>query len=108
MSGNGTITLTHHDATTVLHLAGEIDAALRPATGPTLSAALDAGRPVEVDLRHVTFLDSTGVAFLLRCHRDCAESGLELRVTHVPAAPLRALQALGLEELLLGTGQQAA
>jgi len=47
-------------------LTGEIDAELGPDLLEASADAADAGRPVEVDVQHVTFMDSTGVAFLAR------------------------------------------
>ena len=47
-------------------LTGEIDAELGPDLIEAAADAEDAGRPVEVDCQHVTFMDSTGVAFLAR------------------------------------------
>ncbi|WP_339575280.1 STAS domain-containing protein [Pseudokineococcus basanitobsidens] len=47
-------------------LSGEIDALVSPDLVEAAAEAEDAGRPVEVDAQHVTFMDSTGVAFLAR------------------------------------------
>jgi len=47
-------------------LTGEIDAELGPDLLEASADAAEAGRPVEVDVQHVTFMDSTGVAFLAR------------------------------------------
>ena len=49
-------------------MAGEIDAALAPDLEAVL-AGLGTARRVEVDVRQVTFLDSTGLAFLVRALR---------------------------------------
>ncbi len=47
-------------------LTGEIDADLGPDLLEASADAEEGGRPVEVDVQHVTFMDSTGVAFLAR------------------------------------------
>jgi anti-anti-sigma factor len=47
-------------------LTGEIDADLGADLLEASADAEEAGRPVEVDVQHVTFMDSTGVAFLAR------------------------------------------
>ena len=52
-------------------LTGEIDAELGPDLTEAAADAEDAGRPVEVDAQHVTFMDSTGVAFLARLASRC-------------------------------------
>jgi anti-anti-sigma factor len=52
-------------------LTGEIDAELGPDLIEAAADAEDAGRPVEVDVQHVSFMDSTGVAFLARLASRC-------------------------------------
>jgi anti-anti-sigma factor len=47
-------------------LTGEVDAELGQDLLEASADAEAAGRPVEVDVQHVTFMDSTGVAFLAR------------------------------------------
>ncbi len=53
------------DATRVV-LTGEIDAELGPDLLEAADDALSSARPIEVDSHLVTFMDSTGVAFLAR------------------------------------------
>jgi anti-sigma B factor antagonist len=47
-------------------LPGEIDAELGPDLLEAAEDALTSGRPLQVDAHHVTFMDSTGLAFLAR------------------------------------------
>jgi anti-anti-sigma factor len=47
-------------------LSGEVDADLGPDLQEATTEAEDAGLPIEVDTHHVTFMDSSGVAFLAR------------------------------------------
>lgn len=54
-------------------LSGEIDADLGTDLAEATADAERAGLPIEVDARHVTFMDSSGVAFLAR---------LSIRSTH--------------------------
>ena len=53
------------DATRIV-LSGEIDAELGPDLLEAAEDALSSARPIEVDSHLVTFMDSTGVAFLAR------------------------------------------
>ena len=55
---------------TRLVLSGEIDVALSAELAEAVGDAERAGQPVEVDVRHVTFMDSSGVSMLARlAHR---------------------------------------
>ncbi|TRW46537.1 STAS domain-containing protein [Georgenia yuyongxinii] len=57
-------------ARTRLVLSGEIDVALASELTEAVSDAERAGLPVEIDARHVTFMDSSGVSMLARlAHR---------------------------------------
>ncbi len=53
-------------AQTRVVLSGEIDAQIAPELRDAAADAEAAGRPVEVDARHVRFMDSSGVTLLAR------------------------------------------
>lgn len=52
------------------------------------------------DLSGVTFMDSSGIALLLRVYRTAARSGARLTVRSVPPQAGRVLQAAGLQRLI--------
>ena len=90
------------DDQTTLALAGEFDAScvlryerlFREATEDSMSNLV-------VDMREVTFIDSTGLALLLRTEAASRQDGFELRILRSPAATVQsALEASGLERLL--------
>lgn len=97
-----TITALTRETATVVRLAGEIDVTMRDPAGEALSTALGASRPVVVDMQDVTFMDSTGVAFLIQCHRACTEADLPFRLQHVPEPARQVLGMLGLDRILPG------
>jgi anti-sigma B factor antagonist len=68
-------------------LTGEIDASTAPDLSTAAMEALSTGRPIEVDCRYVTFMDSTGVGFLARL---AARSATRVRLLH-PTAMVRFL-----------------
>ena len=77
------ITTTSQDGTTRIELTGELDIA----TGPDLEQALETplGQPggdIVLDLRGVTFIDSSGLRVLLVASR--AASGAARRLVVVP------------------------
>src|SRR5215204_4381650 len=78
---------------------GELDVA----TVETLRAALDAiespGRLV-LDLRGLSFIDSTGLHLLVALHQRAQRDGFQLTLL-APAAPIdRAIELCGLDEVL--------
>lgn len=66
-------------ARTRVVLTGEIDAELGPDLLEAATEAEDAGRPIEVDAQHVSFMDSTGVAFLARLASRASDPLLLIR-----------------------------
>lgn len=68
-TGAGSVhTLLDPDRTRLV-LSGEIDVALTNELTEAVTDAEAAGLPVEVDARHVTFMDSSGIALLARLAR---------------------------------------
>ncbi|MFF2205502.1 STAS domain-containing protein [Streptomyces sp. NPDC058145] len=94
------VVATATDGIHVLTVAGEID----HHTGDVLSQALDlSGTPrphVVVDLRQVTFMDSSGINVLIVAHRALTEAGGWLRLASPTGAVLRTLQLVGLDTVI--------
>ncbi|MFG3018857.1 STAS domain-containing protein [Streptomyces sp. NPDC048254] len=93
---------TATEGITVVTVTGEIDHA---SAGP-LVQALDLGkagdRPrVVVDVRQVTFTDSSGINVLLTAHRDLtAAADGWLHLAGVPDSVLRTLQIVGVDAVI--------
>lgn len=81
-----------------LHLTGEIDHHRAGTLMRELEEQLDLESPreVELDLSRITFMDSSGIALLLRVYRTLALTGGKLRVVGVPPQPGKVLKAAGL------------
>jgi anti-sigma B factor antagonist len=95
---------------TVVGVTGELDVASAPALRDTLLALLDRGdgASLVVDLRGVTFIDSTGIGSLLRIHhRQSLLGGVVHFVADQPAV-LRVLDAMQLRRRLHVTPTLAA
>jgi anti-sigma B factor antagonist len=85
----------------LLTVQGEVDLV----TAPELQAALESALPPErarvvIDLRGVTFLDSTGLALLLRYDRKAAMAGRRVVVVKGPPHVQRAFELTGLSQRL--------
>ncbi len=84
-----------------VRVAGEIDLS---SVGPVVDAILGATPPggrLEVDLRRVTFIDSSGMAGLERCRRRAVALGADLVVRCVEGgAVFRLLGLTGMDRVL--------
>ena len=84
------------DDRVVVVVTGEIDSDVARDLARVLDKVRRTGLPVDLDMGGVTFLDSTGVQFLLRARRDLPGSSRLVR----PSRAVRAVLALmGMERL---------
>jgi len=96
----GTITVETQEGRTVVVLAGEIDAALREEASASMGLALISGAPVVIDSSPATFIDSSGLAFVLQLHLAAREAGIPVTL-HDPGRVLRdVLEMVGLSDEL--------
>lgn len=84
-------------AWTRIVLSGEVDASLTGEFGEAVDDAVAAGLPVEVDAHHVTFMDSSGVAFLARLTTRVPD---RVRVLRAPDTMRFLLEVTRIGELL--------
>lgn len=82
---------------------GELDLATSPELETQVLAALRGGdRAVVLDLRELTFMDSTGVRTIVAAHQVAEETGHDLRVVRPPreSAVSRVIEISGIDEVL--------
>lgn len=82
----------------IVSFSGELDIASVPQAWTTLEELLEAGfSKVTVDLRDLTFLDSTGLRLLVSASRMADELGCELTLVAGPEAVQRAFTLSALD-----------
>lgn len=82
---------------------GELDLATAPALEEqVLSAVREGGRAIVLDLRELTFMDSTGVRTIVAAHQVSEETGHALTVVRPPreSAVSRVIEISGIDEAL--------
>ena len=83
-----------------ISLEGEVDLSQRAALRALAAAfASDAARNAAVDLSRVTFMDSTGLGFLVRVRRISRSRGGQVALTNPQAIVLRLLRTTHLDQL---------
>jgi anti-sigma B factor antagonist len=88
------------DRYSMVTVTGEVDVATAPSLRSQLDQAIDRGRPlVVVDLRAVTFIDSTGLGVLIRASRRVDERHGALRLVVAEPRILKLFEITGLTEL---------
>jgi anti-anti-sigma factor len=98
------------NGTTIVAVAGELDLYRIRALTQALQSASDTARVV-LDLRKVTFLDSTTLALLVQEHRRLQEAGRELIVRVGEQTPTTAFTVTGIDRIVAiqyaGSGEEA-
>ena len=96
------ITVSTQDSGLTIALSGEIDHHGAREMMSQLDSAIAERLPrqLTLDLSGVTFMDSSGIAVLLRAQRQLAHTGGSLRVTAVPAQARRVLDAAGIGRII--------
>lgn len=93
---------TQEARTLTAALSGELDHHAARSVMSELTRRLDAALPNELilDLAALTFTDSSGIAVLLRAHRQMDGMGGVLRVVHTPDQAMKVFRAAGLQRLI--------
>lgn len=97
----GGISLVEQPETSVVEMWGEIDVALRSEASAALANALDRNVPVIIDTSRVTFMDSTGIAFLVQFYTIGTEEGLSVVLRNPPTAVTDVLEMLGVIDIFV-------
>jgi anti-sigma B factor antagonist len=77
------VVLTTAEGSVRLVLSGPIDQLCAPDLDEAVQETIAAGRPVEIDTRNVTFMDSSGVAALAALTRACPQRVAFIRPTEL-------------------------
>ncbi len=91
-------------------VSGEVDLSTGPAVDQAISDAVSADgvRAVHVDLTGVGFLDSSGIALLLKGRRDADERGVAYRVVGAHGITQQVLEMTGVWLHLTGGSTEPA
>ena len=96
------VTCTGGDRVLTASVSGEVDHHRARRIMEELEQAIDgmAPRQFTLDLSEVSFMDSSGIAVVLRAYRWVKELGGEMVVAHPPAQAAKVLKAAGIERLI--------
>lgn len=96
------VTCTGEGRALTISLSGEVDH--HGARGMMMEMdreiEMELPKTLTVDLGGVTFMDSSGIAVLLRAYRRMVELGGSLAVRNIPAQSERMLRASGVDRIL--------
>ena len=90
------------DDAVIVGMRGDLDIASVPEVDAVLAEIAKPGSRIVLDLRELTFMDSTGVRTIVAAHQLAEESGCDLRVVRPPRdSPVaRVIEISGIGEAL--------
>ncbi len=94
------VTTSDRPGSTLVEVEGEIDLSTAPQLQRELLESVAGNQVLVVDLRGVTFIDSTGVGVLFRTAKQVTAAGGELRLVCGPGPVRRVLKVSGLDRLV--------
>lgn len=96
------ITCTGGDRAITISLTGEVDHHRAREMMTLIDREMDRMLPkaITLDLGGVSFMDSSGIAVVLRCHKRVRELGGTMAVCGVPEQAGKVLRAAGLDKLM--------
>jgi anti-anti-sigma factor len=100
LRADGGIELTEDVDTSHVRLWGDVDAGLRDQASQAMLRCLERGVPVVIDVADVTFIDSSGLAFVLQLHKVGEDEGMPVVVRNPPVLMLDLLEMLGMGEVI--------
>ncbi|MBQ3405108.1 MAG: anti-sigma factor antagonist [Oscillospiraceae bacterium] len=85
-----------------IYLSGELDHHGARSAMRTIEDRISAYLPRDcvLDLGGLSFMDSSGIAVLLKSYKRLGQIGGRLRVENVPEQPMKVIDASGIERLL--------
>jgi anti-sigma B factor antagonist len=94
------VSLLRQDRCTVVRVRGEIDVVSRERFEETMTEVLDAGGPMVIDMRQVTFCDSTGLNSIVSAHRRALELGTAIALVALPPRVRRVFRITAVDEFI--------
>ena len=94
------IDVSEESGTLILRIGGELDLASRPLVEPAVMAAIPTAYRVVLDLRDLTFCDSTGIAMFVAAHERAEAEGTTLVLGNLGAPVARVLGVTGVDQIL--------
>lgn len=80
----------------LVRLWGDVDASLRDQASMAMVGLLTRGGPYVIDVSDVTFIDSSGIAFVLQVHRMATDMGSTAVLRDPPVLVIEMLDLIGL------------
>ncbi len=83
-----------------VHLDGEIDMDVTEKAKEVILPLVEAGKEVHLNLKDVSYMDSSGISVLIESHQKALESNTKVIVKEVSKSVLKVIMMAKLEQIL--------
>ncbi len=81
-------------------LDGEIDMDVTEKVKETILPLVEAGKEVHINLKDVSYMDSSGISVLIESHQKALEKGTKVIVKEISKSVLKVIMMAKLEQIL--------
>ena len=81
-------------------LDGEIDMDVTEKAKETILPLVEAGKEVHINLKDVSYMDSSGISVLIESHQKALEKGTKVIVKEISKSVLKVIMMAKLEQIL--------
>ena len=83
-----------------IHLDGEIDMDVTEKAKEVIFPHIDAGKEVHLNLKDVSYMDSSGISVLIESHQKALEKNTKVIIKDVSKSVLKVIMMAKLEQIL--------
>ncbi|RKS79464.1 SpoIIAA-like anti-anti-sigma regulatory factor [Actinomadura pelletieri DSM 43383] len=94
------INLMRDDRCTLVRVQGDIDVLSRERFEEAMFKVVESGEPLVVDMREVTFCDSTGLNAIVAANRRATEHGTAIALVALPPRVQRVFHITGIDKFI--------
>ena len=92
--------ITENDNVATVFLDGEIDMDVTEKAKEVILPLVEAGKEVHLNLKDVSYMDSSGISVLIESHQKALESNTKVIVKEVSKSVLKVIMMAKLEQIL--------
>ena len=92
--------VTEESGISIVHLDGEIDMDVTEQAKEAILPLVESGKEVHLNLKDVSYMDSSGISVLIESHQKALESNTKVVVKEVSKSVLKVIMMAKLEQIL--------
>ena len=92
--------ITEEGNVATVHLDGEIDMDVTEKAKEVILPLVESGKEVHLNLKDVSYMDSSGISVLIESHQKALEKGTKVVIKEVSKSVLKVIMMAKLEQIL--------